>query len=44
MIATDAVNVFIFNAAQVAVAKKGLKGLWASAPIAANDMASVSWQ
>jgi peptide/nickel transport system substrate-binding protein len=44
MIATDAVNVFIFNPAQVAVAKKGLKGLWASSPIYANDMASVSWQ
>jgi peptide/nickel transport system substrate-binding protein len=36
--------VFIFNPAQVAVAKKGLKGLWASSPIYANDMASVSWQ
>jgi peptide/nickel transport system substrate-binding protein len=44
MIATDAVNVFIFNPAQVAVAKKGLKGLWSSSPIAANDMAAVSWQ
>jgi peptide/nickel transport system substrate-binding protein len=44
MIATDAVNVFIFNAAQTAVAKKGLKGLWSSSPIAANDMAAVSWQ
>jgi peptide/nickel transport system substrate-binding protein len=43
MIATDAVNVFIFNPAQVAVAKKGLKGLWASSPIFANDMAAVSW-
>jgi peptide/nickel transport system substrate-binding protein len=44
MIATDSVNVFIFNPAQVAVARKGLKGLWASSPIAANDMAAVSWQ
>ena len=41
---TDAVNAFIFNPAQVAVAKKGLKGLWASSPIFANDMAAVSWQ
>ena len=24
--------------------KKGLKGLWASSPIFANDMAAVSWQ
>ena len=44
MIATDAVNVFIFNPANVAVSKKGLKGLSASSPIAVNDMASVSWQ
>ncbi len=44
LIATDAVNVFIFNPAQVAIAKKGLKGLWSSSPIFANDMAAVSWQ
>ena len=29
MLAADAVNAYIFNPAQVAVAKKGLKGLWA---------------
>ena len=44
MLALDAVNVFIFNPAQVALARKGLKGLWASSPIFANDMAAVSWQ
>jgi peptide/nickel transport system substrate-binding protein len=44
MLTTDAVNAYIFNPAQVAVSKKGLKGLWASSPIAANDMAAVSWQ
>jgi peptide/nickel transport system substrate-binding protein len=43
-IAADQVNAFIFNPAQVAVARKGLKGLWSSSPIFANDMASVSWQ
>jgi peptide/nickel transport system substrate-binding protein len=43
-IANDAVNVFIWNPAQVAVSKKALKGLWASSPIFANDMAAVSWQ
>ena len=42
-IAEDCVNVFIFNPAQVAVAKRGLRGLWASSPIFANDMAAVSW-
>jgi peptide/nickel transport system substrate-binding protein len=44
LLAQDAVNVFIFNPAQVALARKGLKGLWASSPIFANDMAAVSWQ
>jgi peptide/nickel transport system substrate-binding protein len=43
-IAADQVNAFIFNPAQVAVARKGLKGLWSSSPIFANDMAAVSWQ
>lgn len=43
-LAADAVNVFIFNRAQIAVAKKGLKGLWSSSPIFANDMAAASWQ
>jgi peptide/nickel transport system substrate-binding protein len=44
MITADAVNAFIFNPSQVAVGKKGLKGLWSSSPIFANDMAAVSWQ
>jgi peptide/nickel transport system substrate-binding protein len=43
-IAADQVNAYIFNPAQVAVSRKGLKGLWASSPIFANDMSSVSWQ
>ena len=43
MIANDSVNVFLFNATNTAVYKKGLKGLWSSSPIFANDMASVSW-
>ena len=43
MLATDAVNAYIFNPAQVAVAEEGLKGLWANSPISANDMAAVSW-
>jgi peptide/nickel transport system substrate-binding protein len=44
MIANDCVNAFIFNPSQTAISKKGLKGLWASSPIFANDMAAVSWQ
>ena len=44
MIAKDAVNVFLFNASNTAVYRKGLKGLWSSSPIFANDMSAVSWQ
>ena len=43
-ITSDAVNAFLFNPTQVAIARKGLKGLWASSPIAANDLSQVSWQ
>jgi peptide/nickel transport system substrate-binding protein len=43
MIATDSVNAFIFNPSAVAVSKKGLKGLWGSSPIFANDLAALSW-
>jgi len=42
-IATDSVNAFIFNPSQVAVSKKGLKGVWSSSPIFANDLATLSW-
>ncbi|MCW5632472.1 MAG: ABC transporter substrate-binding protein [Rubrivivax sp.] len=42
-LAEDAVNVYIWNPAQVAVFRKGLKGLWSSSPIFANDMGAVSW-
>ncbi len=44
MISSDAVNVFLFNASNTAVYRKGLKGLWSSSPIFANDMSAVSWQ
>ena len=44
LIATDAVNAFLFNPSQVAVARKGLKGLWTNSPIFANDLAALSWQ
>jgi peptide/nickel transport system substrate-binding protein len=42
-LAEDAVNVFIWNPAQVAVFRRGLRGLWNSSPIFANDMTAVSW-
>ncbi len=42
-LADDAVNAYVWNPAQVAVFKRGLRGLWNSSPIFANDMAAVSW-
>jgi peptide/nickel transport system substrate-binding protein len=42
-LAGDAVNAWIFNPAQAAVARKGLNGLWASSPIFANDLSQLSW-
>jgi peptide/nickel transport system substrate-binding protein len=44
LLTTDSVNAYIFNPSQIAVSRKGLKGLWASSPIFANDMAGVGWQ
>jgi peptide/nickel transport system substrate-binding protein len=39
----DAVNAYVWNPAQVAVFRKGLRGLWNSSPIFANELAAVSW-
>ena len=44
MLATDSVNAYLFNQAQVAVAKKGFRGLWANLPILANELAAMAWQ
>ncbi|MFZ2649712.1 MAG: ABC transporter substrate-binding protein [Burkholderiaceae bacterium] len=44
MLTADAVNAYIFNPAQTAVSKKGLKGVWSSSPIFANDLSALSWQ
>ncbi|CAN5335912.1 ABC transporter substrate-binding protein [soil metagenome] len=43
MLATDAVNAFLFQLPQMAVSNAKLKGLWSSSPVYANDMATVSW-
>jgi len=42
-LADDAVNAWIWNPAQVAVFRKGLKGLWNSSPVFINDLAALSW-
>ena len=43
-LATDAVNVYLYQLPQFAVGKKQLKGLWNSSPIFANDLAALAWQ
>jgi len=43
LLAEDAVNAYLWNPAQVAVFRKGLRGLWNSSPISANDLSAVSW-
>ena len=43
-LATDCVNVYLFQLPQFAVANKHLKGLWSSSPIFANDLGALSWQ
>jgi peptide/nickel transport system substrate-binding protein len=43
-LATDSPAVYLFQLAQFAVSNKRLKGLWSSSPVAANDLAALSWQ
>jgi peptide/nickel transport system substrate-binding protein len=42
-IAEDSVNGFLFELAKLSVAKKGLKGMWASWPSFINEVAALSW-
>lgn len=43
MIADDYVNGYLFQLAQLSVARKELLGLWADAPTQATDLTGVSW-
>ena len=43
-LATDSVNVFLYQLPQFAVGNKRLKGLWSSSPVFANDLAALAWQ
>jgi peptide/nickel transport system substrate-binding protein len=43
-LATDSVNVYLFQLPQFAVANKRLKGVWSSSPIFANDLGALAWQ
>ncbi len=42
-IAEDYVNAFLFQLAQVSVARTGLEGLWENAPTQAVDLTDVHW-
>jgi peptide/nickel transport system substrate-binding protein len=43
MLATDAVNAFLYQPLWVTVANKRLQGLWKDMPIFVNDLAALSW-
>ncbi|MFI5015515.1 MAG: ABC transporter substrate-binding protein [Hyphomicrobiales bacterium] len=43
-LATDAVNVFLFQLQQITVANAKLRGLWKDSPVFANDMSVVYWE
>ncbi len=43
IIAKDAVNGFLFQLPKAGVWNKDLKGLWANAPIQANDLTDAYW-
>lgn len=44
ILSQDAVNGFLFQLAKVAVVRAELKGLWANAPIQANDLTGARWE
>ena len=42
-LANDYAAIFLFELADITVANKDLKGLWANAPTPAVDLSEVSW-
>lgn len=44
MIADDAVNVYLFQLPKIGVANAAIDGLWANAPMPANDLGAVRWR
>jgi len=44
VIATDAVNVFLYTPQWITIANAKLKGLWKDMPISANDLSALSWE
>ncbi len=43
MLATDAVNVFLYQPQFITVANKRVKGLWKAMPIFTNDISAMAW-
>jgi peptide/nickel transport system substrate-binding protein len=43
IISEDYVNGYLFQLAQMSIAKAGVQGLWTNAPTQANDLTGVSW-
>jgi len=43
ILSEDYVNGYLFQLAQLSVAKAGVQGLWTNAPTQANDLTAVSW-
>ena len=43
LVADDAVAAWLYQPSSITVAKAGVRGLWADAPIFANDLAALSW-
>ena len=43
MLASDAVNGFLFQPQWITIANKNIKGLWKDMPIFANDLSALSW-
>ncbi len=44
LVATDAVNVFLYQPQWITVANRHVKGLWKDMPVFVNDLAALSWQ
>jgi peptide/nickel transport system substrate-binding protein len=44
LIATDAVNVFLYQPQWITVANRHVKGLWKDMPIFVNDLSALAWE
>ena len=42
-LATDFAAVYLFEFPNITIAKKGIEGLWADAPLPTIDLSAISW-